>query len=86
MIAGCDAGALGDLLGWYRSTGSVFMSPPSIDGKYQGEEWFLILEDDACVRETVLEGGSFVQTVRKLVHSLHDGVDILYLGHVIPKV
>ena len=77
---------MGAYLDWYRTGGGVFLSLPSGDGKFPGEEWFLIFEDDACVREAALGEGSFFDTVKNFVHSLPENVDILYLGHVIPKV
>lgn len=87
-IAASESGSLNELLRWHRTSGAVFSTLPSNDWKIPSEEWHLIFEDDACIMSSaLLKGESFVGTVNRLLNSLPvgSGVDIIYLGRVIPK-
>ena len=71
---------LENLMGWYRQSNAVFTSYTS-----SKEEWFLIMEDDAHIKDLVLRGDSFCSYVSSLLNGLKETVDMIYLGHAIPS-
>jgi GR25 family glycosyltransferase involved in LPS biosynthesis len=78
-----------ECLDFYSSMNSLLVSKIKLLNELNHiesyQEWFLIIEDDATISKKVLNDDFLPDLMHRLILTVPSDVDIVYLGHCIPK-